>query len=122
MATGSIFVSALALAEEQSVAGALFQTLVQIGGSFGLSLTTVIADAYNTKALNAGKSAILSELDGLRAAFWLGAGCSFSAMILAMVSLRGMGSIGKGIKKGKKEEVVTVDNGNGIERSGEEKV
>jgi MFS family permease len=95
MATGSIFVAALALPEEQSVAGAVFQTLVQLGGSFGLAFTTLINVAISTKSLDAGKTTEEARLDGLHAAFWLGAGCSFGALILAMIMLRGMGAIGK---------------------------
>jgi hypothetical protein len=105
MATGSIFVAALALPEEQSVAGAVFQTLVQLGGSFGLAFTTLINVAISRKSLDAGKSAAVARLDGLHAAFWLGAGCSFGALILAMVMLRGMGAIGKFKKIPKGEEV-----------------
>ena len=95
MATGSIFVAALALPEEQSVAGAVFQTLVQLGGSFGLAFTTVVNQAISSKSTEQGKSADVARLDGLHAAFWLGAACSFAALILALVMLRGMGAIGK---------------------------
>lgn len=82
---------------------ALFQTLVQLGGSFGLSLTAVIYDAFAKKSLASGASSVDSILAGLRAAFWLGAGCSFTAMIASIGFLRGMGIIGKGV--GKKEGV-----------------
>ena len=139
MATGSIFVSALALPEEQSVAGgqsnlacittsrltalvtALFQTLVQLGGAFGLAVTTVISDSYQNKALAAGKSATDAILDGLHAAFWLGGGCSFIALILALVMLRGMGAIGNGVKESPGKEIKEQE---ALERRtvGEEKV
>ncbi len=84
---------------------ALFQTLVQ-GGAIGQALTTVMAEAYQTKGLNAGKAPTDALLFGLHAAFWLGAGCSFAALIMALVMLRGIGIIGKGVKKspGKEEE------------------
>jgi hypothetical protein len=119
MATGSIFVSVLALPEEQSVAGgtyavstqiihtnssALFQTLVQLGGSFGLAVTAVIASSYQMKALDNGASAVGALLNGLHAAFWLAAGCSFAALLAAVVMLRGMGCIGKNMSKGQGEE------------------
>lgn len=95
MATGSIFVAALALPEEQSVAGAVFQTLVQLGGSFGLAFTTVVNQAISSRSIEQGRSTDEARLDGLHAAFWLGAACSFAALILALVMLRGMGAIGK---------------------------
>jgi Na+-transporting methylmalonyl-CoA/oxaloacetate decarboxylase gamma subunit len=133
MATGSIFVAKLALPDEQSVAGgtsgftsassmalaffqscvgatvltatasALNQTLVQLGGSFGLALTTVISASYQSRALSRGLEAIPALLEGIHAAFWLGAGFSFSAMFIGVVMLRGMGTIGK-VKKDEKEE------------------
>ncbi|WVQ71574.1 hypothetical protein IAR50_001114 [Cryptococcus sp. DSM 104548] len=99
MATGMIFVAALSLPDEQSVAGALFQTLIQLGGSFGLAVTSVISDVQNQKALAQGKSETQSLLVGLHAAFWLGAAMSFTALLIAVVSLRGMGTIGKGVKR-----------------------
>ena len=100
MATGALFVSRLSLPGEQSVAGALFQTLIQLGGAFGLAITTVIATAYENKALSQGKQAIPALLEGLHAAFWLSAGISFLALAVAIVALRGMGTIGKGTVKG----------------------
>jgi len=84
------------MTEEHS---ALFQTLLQLGGSFGLALTTVISASYQTKALKAGRPAIDALLSGLHAAFWLGAGASFGALLLALVMLRSMGTYGKGGKK-----------------------
>jgi hypothetical protein len=116
MATGSIFVAKLALPDEQSVAGALNQTLVQLGGSFGLALTTVISASYQSKALDRGLDAIPALLEGLHAAFWLGAGFSFTAMLIGVVMLRGMGTIGK-VKKEEAEGPATVPN---QEMSGDE--
>ena len=74
---------------------ALFQTLVQLGGSFGLAFTTVISTSYQIKARNRGENPVDAQLKGIHAAFWLGAGCSFAALIVALVALRGMGTIGK---------------------------
>jgi hypothetical protein len=116
MATGSIFVSVLALPEEQSVAGAVFQTLIQLGGSFGLAFTTLINTAISTKSTQQGKSADVARLDGLHAAFWLGAGCSFASLILAMVMLRGMGAIGKFRKNANKAEPERIDEGDANEK------
>lgn len=94
VSTGSVFVAAFAEGEEQSVAGAVFNTMLQLGGAFGLSLTTVISEAYRKKAVARGASEAASILSGLHAAFWLGAGFAFAALILAVVSLRGMGKFG----------------------------
>ncbi|EIW69628.1 hypothetical protein TREMEDRAFT_30643 [Tremella mesenterica DSM 1558] len=99
MATGSIFVSALSLQSEQSVAGALFQTLVQLGGSFGLAFTTLINQSIYDDRISSGISESLALLDGLRVAFWLGAAFCFLAFLVAAIMLRGMGKIGKGVKR-----------------------
>ncbi|KAK8869878.1 hypothetical protein IAR55_000446 [Kwoniella newhampshirensis] len=99
MATGLIFVSALALPDEQSVAGALFQTLLQLGGSFGLAVTSVISDVQQTKARQSGKVGPEAQIVGIHAAFWLGSAMCFTALLVAMVSLRGMGTIGRGVKR-----------------------
>ncbi|WVR05117.1 hypothetical protein IAU60_002129 [Kwoniella sp. DSM 27419] len=99
MATGLIFVAKLALPDEQSVAGALFQTLMQLGGAFGLAFTAVIFNSQQTKAIDAGVPAAEAYLKGLHASFWLGAGTSFTALLIAIIALRGMGTIGKGPKQ-----------------------
>lgn len=93
MPTGSIFVSLMALPQEQSVAGALFQTLLQLGGSFGLTLTSVMATTYSNKARARGEDEIDSILKGLQASFWLAAGLAFTAFIIAVIFLRGIGIV-----------------------------
>lgn len=98
-----IFVSKLALPEEQSVAGALFQTLVQLGGSLGLALTTIVNTVYANKTTANGGTEAEARIKGLQAAFWLGTGFAWFSMIIAIVALRGMGAVGD---KGKKDEEV----------------
>jgi hypothetical protein len=85
---------------------ALFQTMLQLGGAFGLAITAVINTSYRDKALDRGVERVAATLTGLHSAFWLAAGCSFSALILAMVALRGMGTIGRGSKGSKEAERV----------------
>lgn len=94
MAVGSIFVSTLALPEEQSVAGALFQTMVQLGGAVGLAFASVIATNLQAKHLEKGKSAFDSLVYGLHGAFWFAAATCFTALIIAAVMLRGLGTYG----------------------------
>ncbi|TFK47881.1 MFS general substrate transporter [Heliocybe sulcata] len=43
-ACGTIFVAKVALPHEQSVAGALFMTMTQIGTAFGLTISTIVYD------------------------------------------------------------------------------
>ena len=44
-ATGTLFVARVCLPHEQSVGGALFQTLTQLGTAFGLAISTVVFNA-----------------------------------------------------------------------------
>ncbi|WRT67058.1 uncharacterized protein IL334_004024 [Kwoniella shivajii] len=103
-APGMIFVSLLALPDEQSVAGALFQTLLRLGGSFGLAITSVIADVERNKAYSRGEERIQGYLKGLHAAFWLSAAMSFTGLIVGLVALRGLGILGKAKKDNKNED------------------
>ncbi|TXT15777.1 hypothetical protein VHUM_00280 [Vanrija humicola] len=102
MAVGSIFVSTLALPEEQSVAGALFQTMVQLGGAVGLAFASVIATNIQAKQVQRGKSAFDALVRGLHGAFWFAAAVCFAALIIAAVMLRGLGTYGS---KGKAKSV-----------------
>ena len=115
MATATLFVSTLADPGEQSVAGggfrhrclklmrkaqaltatALFQTLLQVGATLGLSLTTTIATAYTHKASAAGEADIEALDAGFKAAFRLSAGIVFVALVIAVVMLRGLGIINR---------------------------
>ena len=72
--------------------------MIQLGGAFGLAFTTVINTSYHERSLDAGVPAVDAQLNGLHAAFWLGAAFAGLALFLAVVMLRGMGTIGKGKK------------------------
>lgn len=122
MPTGAIFVSRLALPEEQSVAAALFQTLLQLGGSFGLTLTSVIATAYQNKALARGVEEVDALLEGLHASFWLSAACAFTALALAAATLHGIGivsQVGQDGKAPSKDKTVDAENGSVVDEEGE---
>lgn len=43
-ASGTLFVAKVAEGHEQSVAGALFQTMTQLGTAFGLTVGTIVFD------------------------------------------------------------------------------
>lgn len=112
MPTGSIFVSRLALPEEQSVAGALFQTLLQLGGAFGLTLTAVIGTAVQKKAeREPGMDRIDALLRGQHASFWLCAALSFTALVLAAVTLHGIGVVANVDSNGRSAKVTTTESG-----------
>lgn len=79
-ATGSIFVARVALPEEQSLAGGVFNTLMQVGGAVGLTISGVVADRVTQKEAwklgvefdptnpNSAKAPLEATLKGYRAA------------------------------------------------------
>ncbi|KAI0706606.1 efflux transporter [Earliella scabrosa] len=102
-ATGTLFVAKVCLAHEQSVGGALFQTLTQLGTAFGLAISTVV---YN--AVLESRSAALGvqvdengtgaprevQLTAYKDAMWTGFGFGLVGAILALLFLRGVGVVG----------------------------
>ena len=79
--SGTLFVARVCLPHEQSVGGALFQTLTQLGTAFGLAISTVVFNArlksaskdlgviLNADQTNAPKPAQLTAYKG---AMWTG--------------------------------------------------
>ncbi|KAH7884855.1 major facilitator superfamily domain-containing protein [Phlebopus sp. FC_14] len=100
---GTIFIAKIAFPHEQSVAGALFQTMTQIGTAFGLTVSTIVFDrvvqrdsaaqgvTVNASLSNAPMSA---QLNGYKAAQWAGAAFPLLAAILSVMFLRGVGAVG----------------------------
>ncbi|WVF72288.1 hypothetical protein IAT40_007100 [Kwoniella sp. CBS 6097] len=103
-----IFVAYLSLPDEQSVAGALLQTIIQLGGSFGISITSVLADIQQNKYLARGYGAEESKLEGLKAAFWLGSATCFAGVIVAVLALHGLGRVAK-VDKGEESSEGTEE-------------
>jgi len=100
---GTLFIAKVALPHEQSVAGALFQTMTQLGTSFGLAITTLI---YNrVRVAESAKLGVTvlddfgshapprAQLLAYRAAEWGGFGFGVVAAILCLF-LRGVGVVG----------------------------
>ncbi len=76
---GTIFIAKVSLPHEQSVAGALFQTMTQLGTSFGLAITTIVFNRVLAKQSSnmgvivddAGTNAPMdAQLRAYRAAEW----------------------------------------------------
>ena len=78
-----------------TLTAALFQTLVQLGGSFGLSVTSVIGNQVRDQSSAAGNDDVTALLIGEHAAYYTSAAFSFAALLLAGVMLRGLGIIVK---------------------------
>ncbi|KAF8625057.1 hypothetical protein AX15_005579 [Amanita polypyramis BW_CC] len=123
-ACGSLFVARIAFPHEQSLAGGIFQTLTQLGTSFGLAITTIAHnrvtshESVRTGIIPDSQSSNVppeAQLQGYRAAQWAGfafamGGKSIScscktmlcellrgaALMLSGLLFRGVGVIGGG--------------------------
>lgn len=74
---------------------------MQLGGALGLALTSVIATTEREKALSKGKEYIDALAKGISSSFWLCAALNFTACVIALFILRGMGIVGGHGKGGK---------------------
>ncbi|KAI0788398.1 efflux transporter [Fomes fomentarius] len=102
-ASGTLFVAKVCLPHEQSVGGALFQTLTQLGTAFGLAISTVVYDATLEKKAaelgvivdDTGRNAPReAQLVGYKDAMWTGFAFGLVGAILALAFLRGVGIVG----------------------------
>jgi len=103
-ATGSIFVAKVALPHEQSLAGGVYNTVIQVGGAFGLAVTTVLYDRTAMreaeKILGYPVAHVDTEgprealLKGYQAAQWLGCGFALTAMLFSATFLLRIGYVG----------------------------
>ncbi|KAG8913547.1 hypothetical protein FRC01_004488, partial [Tulasnella sp. 417] len=110
-ATGSIFVAKVALSDEQSLAGGLFNTLMQVGGAIGLAISGVVADRvtqgearklgvdFDPTNPESSKPPLEAALKGYRAAQWLG----FGFCMLVVTVLRRIGRVGGSSSEGADE-------------------
>ncbi|KAG2047019.1 MFS general substrate transporter [Suillus hirtellus] len=101
--SGTIFIAKIALPHERSVAGAMFQTMAQLGIAVGLAVSTLVfnivvknesADVgvtLNSAGTNAPRSA---QLKGYRSAQWTCASFALMAALLAALCLHGVGIVG----------------------------
>lgn len=107
-ASGTLFVAKISLAHEQSLAGALFQTMTQLGTSFGLAITTIIYDSTLTRrSRDAGvqvnesgtNAPGFAQLDAYQAATWGAFGFGVAGAVLAAVFLSSVGVVGHNAKE-----------------------
>lgn len=88
---GTLFTAKVALPHEQSLAGALFQTMTQIGAAIGMTVSTVVFDRVGQY----GRSpAPHRELLSYQAAQWTCFSFGVIATILACAWFRGVGIVG----------------------------
>ncbi|KAF5878607.1 putative drug resistance protein [Botrytis fragariae] len=95
--------------KDQSVAGAMFQTMAAIGRSMPLPITSAIQQSVQSKELNKGATEMLAFLAGLRAVEWFCVGCMAASLAMTIIGLRNIGKIGMlkklGVARDAKEDV-----------------
>ncbi|KAF7976799.1 hypothetical protein HWV62_5654 [Athelia sp. TMB] len=110
-ASGTIFVAKIALPHEQSLAGALFNTMTQgttadaaqIGTAFGLTVSTIVFNRVSDRYVPAlGPHA--ATLKGYRAAQWTAFGFAMISAVMAAIFLRGVGIVGHSKKSVAQDE------------------
>ncbi|KAI8974619.1 efflux transporter [Trametes punicea] len=116
--TGTLFVAKVCLPHEQSVGGALFQTLTQVGTAFGIAISTIVFNAtiakssltygvhVNKSGTNAPRPA---QLVAYKDAMWTGCAFGFAGTILALIFLRGVGIVGHREEKDAKSDTTAID-------------
>ncbi|KAJ8501416.1 hypothetical protein ONZ45_g12147 [Pleurotus djamor] len=101
--SGTLFVAKTVAPHEQSLAGALMQTMTQLGTTLGVPVTTIVFNRVveqksramrwrlNSTGSNAPRPALL---EGYKAAQWCAFGFGALAVLLALISLPGVGIVG----------------------------
>ncbi|KAA1469023.1 efflux transporter [Dentipellis sp. KUC8613] len=101
-ASGTLFIAKVSLPSEQSVGGALFQTMTQLGVAFGLSLSTIVfngvlktqAKKFGIEVNKEGSNAPMdAQLKAYHAAEWMGFAFGICGALLSLF-LRGVGIVG----------------------------
>ncbi|KAF8650022.1 hypothetical protein AX16_005461 [Volvariella volvacea WC 439] len=105
--SGTLFIAKVSRDDEQSLAGALFQTMTQLGTATGMAISTVVFNRVmkkQTQLHGPGEDAImLAQLNSYKAAQWTCFGFGILATLLAIVFFRSVGIVGT-VKKGAKQE------------------
>ncbi|TFK34264.1 major facilitator superfamily domain-containing protein [Crucibulum laeve] len=88
-ASGTLFIAKAAYPHEQSVAGALFQTMTQLGTAVGVTVTTVVFNRV-TMQKKEGKD----NLNSYKAAQWTSFAFAIIALVVGVYFFRGVGVVG----------------------------
>ncbi|KAK7442772.1 hypothetical protein VKT23_016017 [Stygiomarasmius scandens] len=123
-ASGTIFVAKVCQGHEQSVGGAVFQTMTQLGTSLGVTVSTVVFNRVLVQqAANRGvtlestsastEAPKEAQLDAYKAAQWTDFAFGMVAAILGVIFLRHVGIIGRSepVRLDDPENDVTIEAG-----------
>jgi len=114
--SGTLFVAKCALPHEQSVAGALFSVMTQVGTSFGLAITTMVFNSVlerdslrlgvDLDAPGHNEAPRSAELNAYQAANWGAFAFGILACLITIVSMAKVGIVGqRGDRKPEEESV-----------------
>ncbi|THV00004.1 MFS general substrate transporter [Dendrothele bispora CBS 962.96] len=114
-ASGTLFVAKFSIGNEQSVAGAVFQTMAQIGTSIGVTVSTVVFNRVLVKKEQDAGISFSSEtplsdvarsiqLDAYRASQWTNFTFGMIAAALSLIFLRKVGIIGRSDEPSKNDQ------------------
>ncbi|KAF9048977.1 major facilitator superfamily domain-containing protein [Panaeolus papilionaceus] len=109
---GTLFIAKFSLPHEQSVSGALFNTMTQLGTAVGVTVTTVV---YNSVTSKRGVVHRGQDIEPYRAAFWTAFAFGVVATALGIFFFRGVGVVGT-----RKVEAVRTESGTGTSTRDEE--
>jgi nitrate/nitrite transporter NarK len=76
------------------LAGGVFNTISNIGGSVGLAVTAVVASSVSMREQGKGESGREMLMDGYRATFWLCFGAEILVLGIVGFGLRKIGKVG----------------------------
>ncbi|PBK86271.1 putative efflux transporter [Armillaria gallica] len=117
-AGGTLFIAKVSLPHEQSLAGAVFQTMTQLGTSVGVTVSTVVFDRV-LRQRSADMGVILdvsaagapreAQLDSYKAAEWTNFAFGMLATLLALIFFRGVGIVGQSGKETDDQERTVIN-------------
>ncbi|KAK2600010.1 hypothetical protein QQS21_005244 [Conoideocrella luteorostrata] len=90
----NLIITSLFPSRTQGVAGGVYNTIAQIGKSFGLTITAVITNAVTARSDTAGMKNPAASLEGYRAGFWYCFSLNAAAMLSILWGLRKVGKVG----------------------------
>lgn len=80
--------------KDQSIVGAMFQTMAAIGRAIPLATTSAIQHSVQSKELRQGKVEMQAFIAGIRAVEWFCVRCMAASLSLTIIGLKNIGKIG----------------------------
>ncbi|CAA7265687.1 unnamed protein product [Cyclocybe aegerita] len=99
---GTLFIAKFSLPHEQSVAGALFNTMTQLGTAVGVTVSTVVYNSVATK-VSPGEDTLIMY----HAAYWAGFAFGVIATLLGVICFWKVGAVGHRAPKASSEKEVS---------------